>query len=281
MRPALVSAPASWTLDATFSWANSAIVQSSTRESLIVDAETRELRLSLARGFEHGLALRLHLPLRETTAGSLDGFIDDWHSTFGLPEGARPTLTEDSLRLFYRRDGRVAFASTASARGIGDIAIDVGKQLGASERGAFAGWLSLKLPTGDANEFAGSGSVDVAASMSGQQRFGERWEVFGQLSGTWLGNGDRLSTLQRDLVWAATAGISVDVFGALQLTVQLDAHTGVFDSDTDFLGDAVLLSLGGTYAFESDWQLSAAVTEDIDVETSPDVVFVLALRKTF
>jgi Protein of unknown function (DUF3187) len=62
----------------------------------------------------------------------------------------------------------------------------------------------------------------------------------------------------------------------------VDAHSAVFDSnDVDFLGDAVLLSVGGSYEFTSDWQLTLGVSEDIAVESSPDVTFVVAIRKTF
>ena len=34
--------------------------------------------------------------------GTLDGFIDDWHDFFGLPEGTRPVLPRDQLNIAYR-----------------------------------------------------------------------------------------------------------------------------------------------------------------------------------
>jgi hypothetical protein len=257
-------------------------MQANAHESLIADAETRELRFIAQRSFADHYALRLELPYRHTSAGSLDGFIDRWHDIFGLPEGARPSLPEDALRLFYRRDGSVRLdSSSAAMQGLGDVSIELGRTLISTQESAVTGWIGLKLPTGDAEDFTGSGSVDVDVTIAAQRRFAGRWQVFGQVAGTWLGDGDRLVELQRNWMWSASAGVSARAIGSLTLTLQVDAHSAVFDSDLDFLGDAVALSIGGTYRFASDWQLALSVSEDIAVETTSDVVFLFELKKIF
>ena len=271
-----------WSFQTTFSWASNAIVQTSTNESLIVDAETQELRLVVQRGLADGYALRAQLPYRHTSAGSLDGFIDQWHDTFGLPEGARPSLPEDALRVFYTRDGAVQLDSRSSTQGLGDASVELGRSLATSDRGAVSAWLGIKLPTGDADEFTGSGSVDVTLALAAEHRLGDRWHVFGQVAGTWLSEGDRLARQQHDWVAAAMAGISARTIGKLMLTVQVDAHTAIYDTnDLDFLNDAVVLSVGGSYRFASAWEIAVGVSEDIEVESAPDVVFVFDLKKTF
>ncbi|HKQ31266.1 MAG TPA: DUF3187 family protein, partial [Burkholderiales bacterium] len=60
---------------------------------------------------------------------------------------------------------------------------------------------------------------------------------------------------------------------------QLDAHTSAYDSNLDFLGDAVVLTVGGDYRFSSGWRLDLGVSEDIAVEHSPDVVFVIGVKQ--
>jgi Protein of unknown function (DUF3187) len=280
--PARLDAEGEWSFESTFSWANSALVETNARESLIVDAETHELRLIAQRGLTHGYALRVQLPYRQTTAGTLDGFIDDWHDLFGLPEGARPSLPQDALRIFYRRDGVSQFDARSSMQGIGDASIAIGKSLVSEDRTAMSAWFELKLPTGDAKDFSGSGSVDARVSIAAEHRFADRWEVFGQAGVTRLGKGDRLSRQQREWMWSAGAGLSARAIGNLTLTLQVDAHSAVFDSENlDFLGDAVLLSLGGSYKFSSDWELTLGVSEDIAVESSPDVTFLVGLKRTF
>jgi hypothetical protein len=279
---ARLNANEQWSFESTFSWANSAVVQTNARESLVVDAETRELRLIAQRGLSNGYAVRVQLPYRHTTAGNLDGFIDSWHDLFGLPEGARPSLPEDSLRLFYRRDAVTQFNSGSSAQGIGDASIEAGKSLVSTDRTVVAAWLGLKLPTGDAGDFTGSGSLDGRATIAAEHRFADRWEIFGQAGVTRLGNGDRLSRQQRDWAWSASAGVSARAIGDLTLTVQVDAHSAVFDtSGLDFIGDAVLLSLGGSYEFSNDWILTLGVAEDVAVESAPDVTFLFGLKKAY
>lgn len=280
--PARLGTAGTWSFETTFAWGSNAIVQSNANESLLVDAETKELRLIALRGFADGYALRIHLPYRHTSGGSLDGFIDRWHDAFGLPEGARPSLPEDALRLLYLRDGVAQLDSRSSNQGLGDASLEVGKSLVTDDQSAVSLWLGLKLPTGDADDFTGSGSVDMTLALATEHRIGERWQVFGQLAGTWLSEGDRLARQQRHWVAAAMAGLSARTIGNLVLTVQVDAHTAVYDTnDLDFLNDAVVLSVGGSYRFASDWEIAVGVSEDIEVESAPDVVFVFGLKKTF
>jgi Protein of unknown function (DUF3187) len=269
-------------LASTFAWGSSAIMQTNSRETLIVDAETRELRLIAQRGLAERYALRIQLPYRHTSAGSLDGFIDRWHDTFGLPEGARPSLPEDALRLFYQRDGLVQLDSRATSQGIGDASVELGRAFLSGQHGAVAGWLGLKLPTGDADDFTGSGSVAVTATIAAERRFADRWQIYGQAAGTWMSEGNRLSDQQRHGMASASAGVSARTIGNLVLTAQLDAHTAVFETDNlQFLDDAVVLSVGGSYRFDSAWELTLGVSEDLAVDSSPDVVFLFDLKHSF
>lgn len=265
---------------ADLNWGSSAIAQTSEREALIVDAETRELRMTVGRGFGERWALQLQLPYRYTGAGNLDSFIDNWHDFFNLPDGMRSDFPRDQFRIAYERNNAVAFDMQSSAAGIGDISADVGYQWLSDADTSVAAWLSLKLPTGDAGKLTGSGASDVALVIAGEQRFGDSWSAFGQLAVTWLGNGDLLPGLQRDVVWSGLAGVGVHLWRGLGFKLQFDAHNAVFDDTAvEFLGDAVILTVGGEYEFESGWRLDAGVSEDISVDASPDVVFVLGVRR--
>jgi hypothetical protein len=240
------------------------------------------VRFALQRGLSNGYAVRVQVPYRRTSGGSLDGFIDDWHDTFGLPEGVRPSLPEGALRLFYRRDGAVVLDSRTARQGLGDVSLEVGKSLLANSTSAIAIRTGVKLPTGDADDLTGSGSVNASLGLVAEHRFAQRWLIYGQASGTWMSEGDRLPRQQRNFMWSAAAGLSARTFGALELTAQLDAHTAVFDTNgLDYLGESVQLSVGGSYRFGSDWLLTLGVSEDIAVESAPDVVFLFDLKKTF
>jgi hypothetical protein len=270
----------SWSMALDLNWASTALAQRAGAEQLIVDAEIREARLTIRHALPGGFAAQLQLPYRYTGGGVLDEAIDGWHDLFGLPEGARATMPTDRIRIAYARNGSVLFDVNSSTTGLADISLDVGRSLHSSPSGSVAAWLSIKLPTGDADRFTGSGATDVSLAVAGERLLGENWSMFGQAGVTWLGEGERLPAQQRDFAWSALAGIGWRAYRGLSLKAQLDAHSAVFEeADLDFLGDALVLTVGGDYRFASGWQLDVAVSEDIAVESSSDVVFVLGIRR--
>lgn len=269
----------SWSGGLDVSWGSTALVQQSASESLVVDAETREARLTLQKPLSDRLALQLQLPYRYTGAGTLDSFIDSWHDTFGLPDGARSQLPSDAINITYARNRSQRISFTSSAAGLADMQAALGYKVAASEDSALSAWLGVKLPTGDADEFTGSGATDVSFTLAGDHRFDGNWSVFGQAAVTWLGEGDLLPDQQKSVVWSGMAGLSGRVWRGLSLKAQIDAHTAAFDSDLDFLSEAIVLTVGGDYRFASGWLLNIGVSEDIAVEHSPDVVFLFGMKR--
>jgi hypothetical protein len=272
----------SWSVATDFNWASTSLAQRADTERLIVDAEIREMRVTIGRSWPSGFAAQLEIPYRYTGGGVLDSAIDSWHDAFGLPEGARASMPRDRIRIAYARGSTVLLDMQSSADGLGDIALDVGRSLYSQTSGAAAVWLSIKLPSGDADRFTGSGATDVSLAIAGERRLGGNWSAYGQASVTRLGEGERFADQQQDIVWSGLAGISWRAWRGLELKAQLDAHAAVFDeADVDFLGDALVLTVGGDYRFASGWQLDIAVSEDIAVESASDVVFVFGLRRSW
>jgi hypothetical protein len=66
----------------------------------------------------------------------------------------------------------------------------------------------------------------------------------------------------------------------VEFLAQVNAHTRVFDdSDLDFFKEAIVLTLGGRIAITPSWSLNIGVSEDIAVEQSPDVVFMVGVTR--
>ena len=266
-----------WAIE--LNWASTALVQNAANESLIVDAESREVRLSIAHRLAERWSVELELPYRYTGGGSLDGFIDDWHDVFGLPEGARRIQPQDRLRLRYWRDGDTLIELDSPVEGLADASLSLAYSLSASDRSAVSAALAVKLPTGKNHWLNSTNAVDISAILSAERRIAERWSIAGQLSATWLGEGDLLPHLQRELVWSGHASVAFALTPKVALALQMDGHTRAFDSHLDFFDDALIATLGGRIAFGTDWTFSLGVSEDIMVEHSPDVVFVFGLDK--
>lgn len=268
-----------WSGGVDLHWGSTALMQADGSEYLLVDAETREARLTLQAPLSGRVSFQLELPYRYTGAGSLDGFIDSWHDTFGLPDGARSDLPSDDLNITYIRDRSRPFDLRSSASGLADIQASLGYDIVASEGSALSAWLNVKLPTGDADKLTGSGATDVSVVLAGERRLNERWSAFAQGAVTYLGEGDLLPSRQRSVVWSGLAGVSGQVWRSLSLKAQVDAHTAAFDSDLDFLSEAIVLTVGGDYRFASGWRMDIGVSEDIAVEHSPDVVFFFGMKR--
>jgi hypothetical protein len=267
-----------WSAAANLNWASTALVQADAGDVLIVDAESKELQLSLVRRLSDRWSVGLALPYREIDGGSLDGFIDDWHDAFGLPEGARPSLPEDRLWVRYSRAGTTILDTEEAAEGFGDATVTLAYQLVDRPASALSIGLGIKAPTGEDHWFYSSGASDISAIVSAEHALGERWSLSGQAAATWLGDGDLLPAQQRELVWSGHGALAWRAARGLELIAQVDAHTRVFeDSQLDFFDDALVLSLGGAYHLSSGWSVHVGVSEDIAVEQSPDVVFILGV----
>ena len=67
--------------------------------------------------------------------------------------------------------------------------------------------------------------------------------------------------------------------GQWSLRAQLDGQTGhVAGSDLRFLGPSLQLTLGAARRLRGRWHIEMGFTEDIAVNTAPDITFFLGIR---
>ena len=281
-QPARLPAPGGGRLAVAVNWSNTEKDETSGDDEYTLDAEVLELRLHYDRRLGERLAVHVELPWRRIDAGSLDGFIDDWHGVFGLPGGSRRRLPEDELLIEFRQGETTLLRFDESASGIGDVSVGVGYQLHLDERTALATWLMVKAPIGSADDLTGSGAADVAVVLSAESRLREDWQLFGQASVAWLGEGDVLADRQEDFAWTLMAGLSWNVWRSLDLTTQVEANSKVYDGlHADLDGSAAVLTLGGSWRSAGGWRFDVGVSEDLQAGASPDIVFNLAAGRTF
>ena len=269
-----------FTLDVN--WSNSAILESSDDYDFTMDAESQEVRLRLEHALGSKWAAMIEVPWRNLSGGSLDGFIDNWHDLFGLPQGPRKDMPDDRLLIDYQQDGQALLHVDDSGSGIADIPIGIGYQAYSSDERALGAWITVKLPVGDSDYLLGSGATDVALSVAGETWLAEKWLLFGQVDAVWLGDGDILPQYQDSFAWSGLAGVSWNAWRTLDLTVQFQANSQIFDLPADGLsGDAVILSYGGSYRTTGGWRFDFGMSEDIQVDASPDATFYFAVQRGF
>ncbi len=87
---------------------------------------------------------------------------------------------------------------------------------------------------------------------------------------------------QRQTVAFGTVGGSWQLLFRLSLKAQLDGHTSLYSgSSLEELSESLQRILGGTLGLSGSTALDIAVSEDLVVNSAPDVVFYLALRQKF
>lgn len=279
--PADLGTGGSTRLDLTANWSSTASSGLNADEALLVDVESREIRLLVAHAVTDVHAVRLQLPYRQLTTGVLDGFIDGWHRTLGLPEGARKFLERDQFQIGYLRGGQTVLNRRQPLQGFGDLTIEAGRQVWKSARSSGTLWLSVEAPTGNEGKLLGNGAWDAGARLSGRNSLGKRSTAYWQAGVTRTGRGGALAEWQNDWVVSGSGTYEFAVTSALHLKGQVDAHSAPYKSGVNFLGSATILTVGGHYRFASGMQLDMGISEDIDVGASPDVNFCFALSRTF
>ncbi len=247
-------------------------------EKLFIDIETWNINLLYDYGLKENWMLRVQLPYVVNSGGFLDSAIDAYHQATGLPEGVRPFVPQDQIDLNYQLNNQRLIELNDKQNALGDISIALAWQASKSTDGALSYWLSLKLPTGDANKLSGSGATDIAAWASSNFRLSKTRWLYGQGGLLYMSTGDVLTDIQNN--WAAfgNAGIKFQPWDSLpwsniKLKAQFDFHSAFYRSQIEFLGDVIQLTFGGSYVINKQHSLDFAIAEDIKNEASPDVNF--------
>lgn len=257
-------------------------------EGSVIIGETYRSVLAMRYGLLKKLEIGIDLPFIAQSRGNFNDFIREWHKTFGLSGGGRDKATDDQLLYSYTDDGKEPFAITDPTSGLGDVLLSAALPLwegSGQQHRRLALRAALKLPTGDASDLLGSGSTDLSLRLCGEdpQTFANaRISWFGSLGALFLTKGDVISDRQRQTVGFGTVGFGWQPLSWLALKLQLDGHTAFYSSALTELGDpSAQLIMGGTLGLPADFKLDLAVSEDIVVNTAPDVVFHFDLLRTF
>lgn len=262
-----------------------------THEQILLDGESCRVTAALRYGVGDRVEAGLDIPWVAHGGGIFDRFIEGWHDFFGLPQGGRKQAPRNRLLYTYSVDGEERLRLDDSNFGLGDIRLTGGLQLyrsGTPSARALALRASIKLPTGSSAKLHGSGSTDFALWLTGSDdfRFPGRWghlTLFGAAGAMAMTAGDVLRDQQRNLTGFATLGFGWSPRDWIAFKSQLSGHTPFYGGSElrELSGNSLLLLIGGTLAFSDQTTLDIGVSEDIIVDTSPDVTLHLSLSHRF
>ncbi|WP_339669059.1 DUF3187 family protein [Dasania marina] len=251
-------------------------------EAIILDGETYRSNLNWKYGVAQGWELGLTVPVISHQGGGVDGFIEDWHDAFGFPDGDRVDYPKDQLRYVYQNGEKVLLDMQDNGEGLGDVSLAVAYQLAKSARRSWAVRAGYKFATGDVDKLRGSDAADSYISLHLTDRtlkddYGINFHLSGGLLN--LGDGEVLAQQQEDQVWFGSTTVSWDFGDNFTVKTQLDFHSAFYDSALKQIGkSSVQWLLGGSYKITEKLIFDFSLSEDIVVETAPDVVFMFGLR---
>ena len=273
------------TLDVRLELAETAAVYSqiTPTASAQMKFETMRNGLFLRYGATSRLELGLEVPFLYRYTGFMEGAIEAVErATTGLSP-ARQALSNVNYVYNVTRNGQQIINGTNGALGLGDSSLFVKYQL-LSETSvipALSLRTVLKLPTGDASEYFGSGSPDFGLGFALEKALGSRWIVYGNLNGVFPTG--RIAGLP---LYPTVTGIAAAEYlwsDSLSLNLQFDyystpfRHVGleVFDKG------ATEIAAGVSYLFADHWLGQFYAIENLDFITGGAADFTLAVLCTY
>ena len=257
-------------------------------ERLLLDGETYRTSLTLRRGFRSRWEYFLELSAVGHHGGLFDGFIENWHDFFGLPQGNRDRTPRDRLAVFYADGAGTRVDRRQDVFSLSDLVFGVGYSVPAwlVENDGLTIRSHIKIPTGDAGSLAGSGrfSTSLWAETSGALPWSEtsrRWLYAATLGLVVTEPPKQLSAVGDPFIAFGRVSATWRALSWLDLTVQVDVQSSPYrDSTVDVLADPVVLfGIGGAVHVTEHATLELALTEDDGLHrAAPDIGLHTALR---
>ena len=256
------------------------------KQSVILDGESLNMELTIDFGVGNDAELSLVIPYLKHSGGNLDGFIENWHSFFGLPNGGRSLVKKNRLLYQVQNNGEESFAlGPTQTVALGDISFIFSKKLSSRKSQQVGISAGVNFPSGNLSNLSGSEFISFFSMAHYSNQTISRFPRLhlNQTLGILKNNTDELfETKVKGLVYFGSSQIGWRIKESLNLKAQIDYHTPLYSSDLRQLGNtSVQLVLGGTVKVGKTFALDLSLSEDIATDTAPDVAFTLGLRRMF
>lgn len=260
-----------------------ALAESNDNSLYYTDAESYRTEFVLERGLGHRSQAYIVLPIVSAVAGRLDGLIEQFHSTFGLGQEGRTGVPRNSFTVYLADGENELYIGEAPGISLGDISAG-GKYLLMTPRNGFELAVNgeLKLPTGNRDRLAGSGSVDFGTQLIASWH-GRRSGLHGAAGVRLLGPNELLGLRQQSVLSGLVAW-ELEFGRRTSALLQLTASQGIFRQlGVDFLDDPAFQgTIGIKRAIRRRNVAFFAVTENLaHLGNTPDVGFHFGWIRSF
>lgn len=193
---------------------------------LDLDMEVSRIGLNVHYGLMHDLEARIEIPFYTLWHGFLDGFIQEFHKTFGLPNGGRNLVPDNRYHYAFSSNGRAIYEVSPQPFMIGDVTLGIKHRVveETSRVPGVAWFADLKLPTGPNGSGTGNGSLDFGIGMAIEKS----WKrLHGYLNAEYIVTAinNPLADFMRDEMLLFAAAVEVTLLDTWSIIAQLDGAT--------------------------------------------------------
>jgi hypothetical protein len=251
-------------------------VQSSGDWDINLDMEITELNLGYRKTMKDLLELNIELPFLVFGSGFMDGFLNEYHSTFGFSDYGRSERPLNKFLYEVRRDGRTIVLGE-TGMGLGDIRIAIKNNLLSAEDYVLSIKGDIEIPTGNAKKGYGNGSVDAGFSILLDKYITDVLRTYWNVGAVFPGDLRGHETLDlKNFVYGGVV-LEVVLWKNFHFIAQLQGQSEIFPgtelSAVD--GAGYILAFGGRYSTEKSG-LELSLTEDINTSGAPDFIINLS-----
>ncbi len=247
-------------------------VQQSGQWTINLDMEITEINFRYRRIVRDLFEFNLDLPIIALGGGFMDGFLEDYHDTFGFSDYGRSQLPNNYFLYEVKRSG-TTIVEGKSGINIGDIRLAVKKPLLSSEDLTLSLRGDIEIPVSSAKKGYSNGSLDAGVSVLLDKRMSDRIMAHFNLGYVFTGDVKGYERLDIDNFVHGGAAIEAVLSENWNIIVQVQGQSAIYP-ETDLLAvdrDAWLIAIGGRYKTESG-TLELSLTEDINTAGAPDFI---------
>jgi hypothetical protein len=239
------------------------------------------LGIRFKKNIQNFIELGIDLPFVSFNSGFMDDFLKGYHEAFGFSDYGRSNRPENKFLYEVRRNGVLVIKGENGSIGVGDIRVTLKTPLLRGDP-AISIKGDLELPTGDAKNGYGNGSIDGGFALMIDKKLGEKFKAYGNLGAVFPGDLKGYQDVNlRDFIYGG-AGVEADLWKSISLLGQVFIQGSPFPktgiSSVDRL--AVLLTFGGRY-YSGNNSFELSFTEDPNTAGAPDFSLNFSFKKEF
>ena len=143
--------------------------------SWFMDGEILRSGLKVSHGLGHGLEVSSELAMATTGPGFLDGFIQDWHDFFGLPDQNRDDFPKYQWQVEATKGGTTAWEMDRTDAALLDMPLALTWNfvpMTEDRPWALTARAATEIPIGNEDRGFGSGGFDWSMGMVGEYHYG-------------------------------------------------------------------------------------------------------------